>query len=285
MYSLRRRSRAAAFALANSQQEELEIKRAIRLVRNLEKKLASNETIKMKPRGRPRIPPKLIMKKGSGKKKKRTKLGPLIKNIKFMFCNALRRYLLLKRARAQFSLPAKRSEYIALLGGYEDIYESSNGNLKASFGGAHTEDVLTQISQMIGENSESWARRWFGKKHYRTRDCAYIHIVPDHLARCNVTFKWVQKKIYQVMPDGTKTCTSIGKICVTFPRDCLPVKPTKAAAKAHKAAKIARAKARLAASKNQTAGTKRKHSNAPRSAKRAMLAAPVIASSSSSSST
>mmetsp|Transcript_25933 Transcript_25933/g.36151 ORF Transcript_25933/g.36151 Transcript_25933/m.36151 type:complete len:144 (+) Transcript_25933:631-1062(+) len=108
--------------------------------------------------------------KGKGKHNKQ-----LENNMRFSFQNALKRHVLLKRARALFTLPCARADFIALFKGTFDVHEEGP-RLVVDVSGADTAEVVRKLSPLVGENNDWWCRRCCGNGE--RRDCACINAIP-----------------------------------------------------------------------------------------------------------
>jgi hypothetical protein len=241
--SVSRRAKQGALRLADEQAEQQELADALRLVKRYEAKLQRAEESKEKAgavgAARKRRS-ELVFPVASTRKVARRKLKPLLKNLLYHFQCVLKRYLLMKRSRSQFSLICTEANFLALVGGYADVHRYSNGDLFANLSGRHTADVVATLGRILGQRNEWWSVRYYGRKAHRTRDVASIKIIPGHLQRGAIQFSWRTKKIYQVDRNGEQRSVSIQKMIVRIPRSCEPVKPAKPVVEAYKANKAKR---------------------------------------------
>jgi hypothetical protein len=173
----------------------------------------------------------------------RKKLQNLIDQVVFKIQNCLKRYLLMKTARACFSLPCSRKKFVRLFRGAVDISGGEKSDrLYVSLKGPTTAIVTKRLADILGVDCETtpWlSRRYYGREIGRTRDCAYIKIDPSHTARQEILFFHAKKTIYQLDRHGTAHAASIEYLRARIPRHCSSVKPTKHAKEAYKAKKNA----------------------------------------------
>eukprot|EP00471_Norrisiella_sphaerica_P001458 CAMPEP_0184479102 /NCGR_PEP_ID=MMETSP0113_2-20130426/945_1 /TAXON_ID=91329 /ORGANISM="Norrisiella sphaerica, Strain BC52" /LENGTH=218 /DNA_ID=CAMNT_0026857107 /DNA_START=497 /DNA_END=1152 /DNA_ORIENTATION=- len=157
--------------------------------------------------------------KGKGKHNKQ-----LENNMRFSFQNALKRHVLLKRARALFTLPCARADFIALFKGTFDVHEEGP-RLVVDVSGADTAEVVRKLSPLVGENNDGGA----GDAVATVRDVTVPASTPFPLSRLknSVTFKWSMKTLSHVDANGETREVSMGKMTCTFPRNCTVVKGVK----------------------------------------------------------
>lgn len=225
MRPVRARAYGRAFRIAGEQHEAKQLADALKLVRRYERKMALREERKGRRAGDSGRANELVLPKASTRKAPRGPLHKLTNGILFHFNNALKRYLLMKRARAAFSYPCSERQFKRLIGGFADIYRTSRDWLVAEFKGEHTEDVVNVLSELLGVDEGWWSRRWFGTKLWKRRDCAYIDMIKGHASRGKITFRWKNKTLKHLDDEGDEKEVSDSRVYVQFPRNCTAVKP------------------------------------------------------------
>lgn len=228
------RAETLAYSLAFLQGQEHLLKYCLRTVKKYDSLMQRVENIRSSRRARKNRP------KGSSGYKElrvsetktpRNEISSIVEAVVHKIRYGLKRYTLRKRARSLFKLRCNRDEFISLIGGFAKIFEySRTGKLKATIEGKGPSEVMSKLSEMLNFKKEE--RNWFCRRYYginpgAVRDCAYIHIVPDHEQKKCVLFEWVEEHTHDVDAQGNEHVTSLGYLRCKFPRDTKPVKPKK----------------------------------------------------------
>lgn len=224
-----------ALKLAEMQGEAASLRASLALVKQYESKLANASVHTAK--AIPVTERDVVFKATSYKPFSRTKLAVLIGQLVFKIQACLKRYVLMKRARACFSLPCSKEDFIRLFRGHVDITGSGKSQrLYVSMTGASTQAVTKKLSIVLDvdcEKSPWFVRRYYGRHVGRTRDCAFVKIDQNHNQRKEILFFHSRKTIYQLDRLGVARESSMEYLCVRIPRHCVPVKPTNAAKEAY----------------------------------------------------
>ena len=225
--AVRQRGLKLALSLAEEQGQEHYLRQCLAFVKKYEKKINRVIDKSGKRKRRESVKMKVIRDAKQCDETPRRSIKTLRSDLVFKIQNALKRHLLLKRARASFSIRATKAEYLALFSGYEDIhgFDHRKDIMDAYVHGESTARVVAKIGKVLGLKGDWWSRRCYGEDSTRTRDCAYIKIIKENKQRCNVRFRWQKKTISQVDAKGeTHEVTFSQMRCYSFPRDCVAVR-------------------------------------------------------------
>ena len=222
-------ARTLAMSLAQEQGEELELRRALRLIKKYEEAINAPPTARSRGASTKRV---LEYKASEHEPSPRNETSILSKRLLAKLQNSLKRYKLMKRVRSRFSLDCEEDEFLSLFKGHVDIYKcTKTGYYYCKVEGSNSAEVSQKLGEIMGmPNSDTKAGRWFTKRYYGedltiARDCGYLKIDPNHAQRQSVNFSWKGNWIKQIDYRGEFHGVASVKMQVSLPRHVKSVKP------------------------------------------------------------
>lgn len=213
--------------MAEENNEKEEVRQAIRLVAAYERKLQQAEEQKSRKTPRFRCKYSRVVRAASAKKTPRDVISSLVDVVGHLLQRSLKRYVLRKMATASFSCTMTKKDFIRMFQGF-GIIESTDDKqrLKFTMTSSPDQSLTDKLGECLrsgGQGNENWIiRRFYGKKIWKRRDCAFVHIVEENAAKNKIVAYWSLEQTTQLDLFGEQRETLRPRMLFRFPRNTVP---------------------------------------------------------------